>query len=201
MSIKSELLAATGVTQETGETTQDFLVRVARAATKLPEDEWNALSDEAQSWVNETATEINAARKGGREMNLTPLDAGATPTEDSDMATTTAKPKKAKATKAAKTAEPEPAPKATKTAKPKREKKKVREPKAPKEKQPRELRQNRSYVIRALCLENQLATVETIGELAEAKGHTFDPNTLRGVYQGAMGLIKQATAMGFTIAR
>jgi hypothetical protein len=58
-----------------------------------------------------------------------------------------------------------------------------------------------SFAIRKLCLEHPLADVGTIERLLAEQGRTIDGNTLRGTYQGAMGLLKAAGHLGYVIVR
>jgi hypothetical protein len=58
-----------------------------------------------------------------------------------------------------------------------------------------------SFAIRKLCLEHPLADVGTIERLLVEQGRTIDGNTLRGTYQGAMGLLKAADHLGYAIVR
>lgn len=56
-----------------------------------------------------------------------------------------------------------------------------------------------SFAIRKLCLEHPLADVGTIERLLAEQGRAIDGNTLRGTYQGAMGLLKAAEHLGYAI--
>jgi hypothetical protein len=52
-SIEEELVEATGTTKEESESRNKYLSRLLRACSKLPDEIWESLSNEAQQWVND----------------------------------------------------------------------------------------------------------------------------------------------------
>lgn len=52
-SIEEELSEATGVTKEESESKNKYLSRLLRSCSKLPDEMWDSLSNEAQQWVND----------------------------------------------------------------------------------------------------------------------------------------------------
>ncbi len=67
MSIKKELMEATGVTKAEDDSPQSFLLTLARKASNLSEDAWDTLSDVAKEWVNTAGDEVAAAKKDNRD--------------------------------------------------------------------------------------------------------------------------------------
>lgn len=62
--IEEELINATGLTAREKEDRQKYLSRMMRAVTKLPDDDWADLSNDAQTWTNDAAT----AHKEGKSI-------------------------------------------------------------------------------------------------------------------------------------
>lgn len=58
--IEKELAAATGVEPKRGEERQDYLARIITGTGKLPDKDWDKLSEEAQEWYNKAADVQNA---------------------------------------------------------------------------------------------------------------------------------------------
>lgn len=58
--IETQLIDATGLKSKAKESKANWYVRLARAATELPDADWNKLSDPAQQWVNDTVEGHNA---------------------------------------------------------------------------------------------------------------------------------------------
>jgi hypothetical protein len=78
--IEKELLAATGLRMSKSEKRQVFLTRLMRAASKLEDEPWEALSKEAQDWCNDAIT----AFKNGQEVpDFVPPEA---PADEEDQA-------------------------------------------------------------------------------------------------------------------
>lgn len=80
--IETELTKATGVTRQKGQTDQTYFAAVARAANKLSEDAFDALTDEAQDWANAAAQNITDAKANSEETTIIPFAAIAAATED-----------------------------------------------------------------------------------------------------------------------
>jgi len=110
--IQRELSKVTGVKKQVNEKPDRFLQRLHAAVLELPEDDWEALSTDAQSWTNDATDSIDANQpigpfKDEQETNVA-TETTETPTP------TAAKAKKAKS--AALKAAPAPVEKKAKTA-------------------------------------------------------------------------------------
>jgi hypothetical protein len=60
--IKTELMKAANAKEKKGEDFQAFAKRLTGLVQALPDDSWDKLSKNAQDWVNEAATAINAKK-------------------------------------------------------------------------------------------------------------------------------------------
>lgn len=60
--VAAELKEVTGVEQKPGEAQDAFLVRLAKKANDLQDDEWQALSHDAQVWVNAGLDAVEAKK-------------------------------------------------------------------------------------------------------------------------------------------
>lgn len=60
--IQKELSEVTEVTKKRGQDEQEFLKALVKATSDLKDDDWNALSPEAQDWFNEAADAMNAKK-------------------------------------------------------------------------------------------------------------------------------------------
>lgn len=58
--IEKELSSATGVESKRGEDRQDYLARIIAATGRLPDKDWDKLSEDAQEWYNKAADVQNA---------------------------------------------------------------------------------------------------------------------------------------------
>jgi hypothetical protein len=181
--IEEQVIAATGLKPKEGENRQKWLGRLATAAdTRLSEEEWAELPDEAQTWINSAVTAKN---------EKTPLpdpNGESAPDADDDDDAGDEAPVKAKASKKAPAAEAaadddddaeggelredddEPAAEAKpgKAPKAKKEKKADAEPKV---KKPRAAKGsgNSDFLRRFICKNPESTTKEQDAALAEAK--------------------------------
>jgi len=60
--IMTELCNAAEIDKKRGEDEQDFFLRLALAVNKLPDAEWNKLTQKAQDWVNNASDATNAKK-------------------------------------------------------------------------------------------------------------------------------------------
>ena len=220
MSIKKELLAATAVQPVEGETKQALYVRIAKAANKLAEDAWDALSSEAQDWAAAAAEEINAAKsEGGRATAIagfpkkTEAPEAEEPTAESDDAegedeatepevekTEEVSEEETKPMKKSKTEEApkaEAAPKAEKPAKAPKAEKPAKAPKA--EKKPRTL-SLRAYVYQTVLVKPTIMK-EKVKVLALAKGFDVTKNSFLAYYRDAVSFLAIADRAGYVIVK
>lgn len=75
-----------------------------------------------------------------------------------------------------------------------------KEPKAPKG--PREIKTDTpAYLVRRIICEHPDATIPEVERLARREMPEIDGNTIRGLYQGAVGFLRVARSLGYTLAR
>ena len=58
--IEAELLAASKLKEKKNEDRQDYLARLMRSVAKLPDDVWEGISSDAQTWNNDAAEAYKA---------------------------------------------------------------------------------------------------------------------------------------------
>jgi hypothetical protein len=58
--LESELQAAASIKRKANETEQAYLQRLAEAVRELPDDEWDQISEEGQTWTNDAIKALNA---------------------------------------------------------------------------------------------------------------------------------------------
>src|ERR1700693_5982652 len=64
--VQAELLTTTKLTPKPGESAEDFTVRVAeKVHSKFSNDQWEALSEEVQQWVNDNIVAIEEKKPVG----------------------------------------------------------------------------------------------------------------------------------------
>lgn len=79
--IEAELVKATGVKQKAKEDQQDYFARLIEKTQDLENDEWDKLSNKAQSWVNAGA-KVQNAEKGDEIPNFADADNSGDDAED-----------------------------------------------------------------------------------------------------------------------